>query len=343
MARGVLVAILSVMLTPPKGLDAFGLGNGCPSYHHYSSTGTTRYRKEDSSQSLIHNSNYLLPSHRVFPTTSSSASPTRLLGLRSSTTTTFVTGNLWPLLLKFRVGPAKAKEILLEIVAITDWTDLLVLLLLAFGQWPLSRFQWWPRWKHKSDETEDSDPSRIKQSSQKPRIRKTFWRGVVWNREPWLQLCRSAAKVALSIYVVEVMCVTLEILQVLSASLAPTIAQVYEQVAMSVWGLQRVLQFKRRALSSFYKVPVDNMGRVELLDHLLDGVAFVLASLLVIDWWSLQVGMAVKGLVAFSSVSSLAVSLASKDLLAHILSGIALSASNKVVPGEWVEFGDGTR
>lgn len=84
------------------------------------------------------------------------------------------------------------------------------------------------------------------------------------------------------------------------------------------------------------------MGRVELLDRLLNGISFTVTSLLLFDWLSVKMGMAVKSLFAFGSVGTLAFTLASRDLVSSLLSGIFLTASQKMYVGDNVIFGDGT-
>jgi small-conductance mechanosensitive channel len=84
------------------------------------------------------------------------------------------------------------------------------------------------------------------------------------------------------------------------------------------------------------------MGRVELINHLLNGAIVSITTLLFLDWMSVEMNKALTGLVAFGSAGTLAFTLASKDLVTQLLSGFFLIFGNKMYVGDSVVFGDGT-
>lgn len=51
-----------------------------------------------------------------------------------------VAGSIWPIIQKFRMGPAKFKEIVQNVAAITDWKDVLFLSIGAFAATPAAKF-----------------------------------------------------------------------------------------------------------------------------------------------------------------------------------------------------------
>ena len=84
------------------------------------------------------------------------------------------------------------------------------------------------------------------------------------------------------------------------------------------------------------------MGRLEILDRFINGIAVFVYGLFLVDWLSLELGYALKSIFGLASVFSVAFTLASKDILSNLLSGIWLQASGKASPGDAVRFGDGT-
>jgi hypothetical protein len=58
---------------------------------------------------------------------------------------TTIAGNLWPTLQKFKITSAIAKEIIMNVMEITQWQDIALLSLLAFGSFPLAKFTF-DRW-----------------------------------------------------------------------------------------------------------------------------------------------------------------------------------------------------
>jgi hypothetical protein len=53
---------------------------------------------------------------------------------------TTIAGNLWPTLQRFKITSAIAKEIVRNVMEITQWQDIALLSILAFGSFPLAKF-----------------------------------------------------------------------------------------------------------------------------------------------------------------------------------------------------------
>jgi small-conductance mechanosensitive channel len=84
-------------------------------------------------------------------------------------------------------------------------------------------------------------------------------------------------------------------------------------------------------------------GRATILNHLLDAVILASMTLSILDVLQVEGGLALKSVFAFGSAGTLVFSFASKDLATQLVSGLALSSSDKVYEGEEVSFGDGTK
>jgi ABC-type methionine transport system permease subunit len=76
--------------------------------------------------------------------------------------------------------------------------------------------------------------------------------------------------------------------------------------------------YKRLALCKFYKVDEENMGRVEIFDRVLNGLSIGLVALILFDWLSVRMGVAIKGVFAFGSLGTLAFTLGSQKLIAQV-------------------------
>jgi small-conductance mechanosensitive channel len=110
----------------------------------------------------------------------------------------------------------------------------------------------------------------------------------------------------------------------------------------TLYAVQRTLVLKRLALCRFFQVKEDDMGRAELINHILNGVIVSISTLLFLDWMSIEMNKAMTGLFAFGSAGTLAFTLASKDVVTQLLSGFTLIFGNKMFVGDSVIFGDGT-
>ena len=106
-------------------------------------------------------------------------------GGAAAVTTTFA-GKIWPVLRKFQIGPAKATAMVRNVLSMTHWQDLAVLLALAYGSIPLAKYTYerLPEEKRSVDFTK---------------------------RRRYLstEMVSHLAKVALSVYTVDVLCVAL--------------------------------------------------------------------------------------------------------------------------------------
>jgi hypothetical protein len=130
-------------------------------------------------------------------------------------------------------------------------------------------------------------------------------------------LVSQIGRLALSVYAVDVISVVLTTLGFQFPEKFG-ISAAYAKLAYTSWALQRFLVWKRVALCRYYKVEEEDMGRVETFDPLLNGLSIGLVALILFDWLSVRMGIAVKGLFAFGSVGTLAFTLGSQKLIAQV-------------------------
>jgi hypothetical protein len=80
------------------------------------------------------------------------------------------------------------------------------------------------------------------------------------------------------------------------------ISAAYAKLAYSGWAMQCFRVYKRLALCKFYKVDEEDMGRATKFDRILNGLSIGLVALILFDWLSVRMGMAIKGVFAFGSL-----------------------------------------
>lgn len=118
----------------------------------------------------------------------------------------------------------------------------------------------------------------------------------------------------------------------------PTIAG---QIGFAVWFAVNLAAIKQSFLCRLFKVKTaEQLGRSSVYDRMGNGVIYFTALLVIMDILSVKTGRAVSSVFALGSVGTLVISLASKDIAANFVSGLALSASDKFHVGEEVRIGN---
>ena len=88
--------------------------------------------------------------------------------------------------------------------------------------------------------------------------------------------------------------------------------------------------------------PLKKLGKVGVYDRILDILILFCLTVAVLDVLKLDAGPGLSSLFAFGGVGTLVLSLASKDLAAQLVSGLAVSASENFYVGDNVRLGSDT-
>jgi small-conductance mechanosensitive channel len=157
-----------------------------------------------------------------------------------------------------------------------------------------------------------------------------------------------ASKISILVYAIDCMAVTLKTL----GFDVKNYSQIIAKVIYTTWFYDRVKQLKKYLIFKFLNV-LDSRGarkfhpgaygRANILNHLLDAMILSALTLSILDVLQVEGGLALKSAFAFGSAGTLLFSFASKDLATQLVSGLALTSSDKVYEGEEVAFGDGTK
>lgn len=109
----------------------------------------------------------------------------------------------------------------------------------------------------------------------------------------------------------------------------------FAYVLYTIWGASRLSKFKEYILN---QVAGNTQGRIQVVDRLGNAFIAVCTMFIIFDILNVEMGLAMQGVVAMGSVSTLVFSLAAKDTVANILNGIILSASDRIYEGDSIQL-----
>jgi small-conductance mechanosensitive channel len=109
----------------------------------------------------------------------------------------------------------------------------------------------------------------------------------------------------------------------------------FAYVLYTVWGASRLSKFKEYVLN---QIAGNTQGRIQVVDRLGNAFLAICAMFLILDILNVEMGLAMRGVVAMGSVSTLVFSLAAKDTVANVLNGIILSASDRIYEGDSIQL-----
>jgi len=149
------------------------------------------------------------------------------------------------------------------------------------------------------------------------------------------------AKIAIAIYIIDCLVVALHVLG-FSVHNLDRCSRGLAKILYILWVAHRLSVLKRYLISRAVAKAPTKLGRASIFDRLIDGVICVVAGLFLCDILEVEMGMAVSSMFAFGSAGTIIFGLASKDVAAMFVSGLALSMSDRMNEGDEVKFGDGT-
>lgn len=230
-------------------------------------------------------------------------------------------GQLFPILSKFFIGPAKAKKIAANVGTAVDIGDLVFISMLGWALPPLARLVYNRRI---GESASDYDF----------KMTKTF-KGSI--------LVSQLAKVAAIVYIVDVLAIALDAIGV-KFLYELNFASKCAELLYTLYAAWRFIPFKRYLIEKQLKAKSpEDLGKVKLLDRLADILIAVTTTFVILDELRVPTGRALQSVFALGGVGTLVFSLASKDVAAQFVSGLALSTSNKFDEGDIVLLGDGTQ
>lgn len=194
------------------------------------------------------------------------SSPTRLYNMspaarKRSAGGTSIAGRLWPAIQKFQLTKAKGKDIVNNVMEVTQWQDLVLLGALAFASMPIA---YWSYQRKVDRDEEQTDMDEIDEILQEKPELLPF---AALKRFGIAKLISQISKVALSVYAVDVLSVTLTALGFRFPE-AWGVSALYAKLAYTIFFLKQFLAAKEIFLCRWFKVDSDTWDALRFLIEL---------------------------------------------------------------------------
>ena len=113
-------------------------------------------------------------------------------------------------------------------------------------------------------------------------------------------------------------------------------------ISFSVWAALRVGELKHWMLRKFFNREKNQSGKVQVYNSILNVALATFTFGHILDLFDVNIGVALASLLSIGGVGTLVMSLASKDIATELVSGLAVGASDRFLPGDEIILGDGT-
>lgn len=117
----------------------------------------------------------------------------------------------------------------------------------------------------------------------------------------------------------------------------------FTRCLFTTWGCFKLMSFKRYLLGEAINRKPDKLGKAVVCDRVVDVLIYMALGLAIMDTINFQVGPGLASLFAFGGLGTFVFGMASRDMAAQIVSGIAVTTSEKFHVGEDIQLGDSTR
>ena len=148
------------------------------------------------------------------------------------------------------------------------------------------------------------------------------------------------AKLALLVYLCDIIVVAMH---TIGYTELRAVSQVFAKILYTSWIALRIQNLKTYFLKILMLKAPDNCDKVKLVNRALDLMVLALLGVKIMDYLSMETGVALTSLAAFTTTSTLIFSLASQDFAKGITTGIEMATSDRFYEGDAVHFGDGTQ
>jgi len=115
----------------------------------------------------------------------------------------------------------------------------------------------------------------------------------------------------------------------------------FAQSAYTLWAMNRLARGKKYLLRRYVTVHPETYGRIQIINRLLDATIYAAGLFIILNILKVEMGVAMHSFLAFGSVGTLAVGLASQGIAQQILNGLMLASSDRIYEGDSVRFSNG--
>jgi small-conductance mechanosensitive channel len=117
----------------------------------------------------------------------------------------------------------------------------------------------------------------------------------------------------------------------------------FAKCLFTTWGCFKLMIFKRYLLGAANNRRPDKLGQAVVCDRVMDVLIYMALGLAIMDTVNFQLGPGLASLFAFGGLGTFVFGMASRDMAAQVMSGIAVTASKKFHVGEDIQLGDSTQ
>ena len=255
-------------------------------------------------------------------------------------------GKLFPILSKFYIPPSKAKQIIHEITTVARLGEWLTIITIGWATVPFVKYPYnhigmtkrkLKLMSRRSNSANNGYDEKDDESSlQLKPFEETYLYKVT-------TLISSAGKIAALVYSID--CIILAI-NALGFDIQKKYNQLIAKGIYSLWMLQRLIRWKRFIVKkTVYAIktkctPEKKKNRAAIANKLTDIIAIVAGGFFLIDVLKIKTGVTLKSFFAVGGAGTILLSIASKDLVIAMVSGLALQASDKMYEGDVIRFGN---
>lgn len=117
----------------------------------------------------------------------------------------------------------------------------------------------------------------------------------------------------------------------------------FARCLFTTWGCFKLMHLKRYLLGEAIECKPDNLGKAVVFDRVVDVLIYLAMGLSIMDTINFQIGPGLASLFAFGGLGTFVFGMASRDMAAQIVSGIAVTTSERFHVGEDIQLRDSTR
>lgn len=229
--------------------------------------------------------------------------------------TSTLAGSFKPAVKRLLVSSEEANLIWHSIRATAHWEDLIIIMFFGWFTVPTLQFPY----------------------DLAPFTKEPFRKSYVFVAAEQIQ---QIAKIAFAVYVVDIvkmLCIGVGFDFCKMASFPHAFAQ----SAYSLWAANRLATLKKHFLRNYVSYHPETFGRIQLTNRLMDAAIYGMAVFVILNILQVEMGVAMHSVMAFGSVGTLALGLASQGIMTQILNGLMLASSDRIYEGDQVRFPNG--
>lgn len=242
-----------------------------------------------------------------------------------------------PTVSKFRLSRQEASMLLKTIFRTARWEDLLLILVVGWCTVPAFQIPYDYYYEFKTDPSNADDPVF------RHRRNKQFRESILYALASHLS---QIAKIAFAVYIVDVIqmfVIGLNLVPPAVKNYMENAPHAFAQSCYIMWFANRMVKLKKVTIINRYisNYP-ESFGRMKLINRLVDATLYSLALFIILQILKIEMGIAIQSMLAFGSVGTLAVGLASQNIISQLLHGLLLATSDRIYEGDRIATNNGS-